>query len=206
VNSDNCISWDFLQGLVPARSLSLASRDRSTARSSRISNTPISSGRLRGPWSITSVNRKPLPRTSKPCRHEFDASSSLASSNRNASQSSLAYDDSNAPPSGPRFVPRIICKPVPGGRGQKLLSFDPDTIACKSSDLKGTNWTVLWKPSQCTNFASWVTGRGRQLRRIAPYQQRPPTAYTSGYTTPGQGEHLQTGTLRRKKIECYEGT
>jgi hypothetical protein len=203
VNSDNYISWDFLERLVPARSSSLASRDRSTASSSISSDTPTGSGRPRGPWSITSVNRKPLPRTSKPYRHEFDASS-LASSNRNASQSSLAYDDSNAPPSGPRFIPRIIRKPVPRRAGQSLLLSAPDTTASRLFHSKDTHGFARSKRCGNTSVASWITRYPRQITENYRYRRRPQIAAKSRKTIRWLQRKLGAGTRSREMME-YQG-
>lgn len=196
--SGPCTSRDCLEGLVMARPPSFDSSHRTTTRSSTGSDTP------RGPWIITSVNRKPLPATARRHRLASDAPSSLASSNRNASQSSVAYG-SNTPPPGPRDITSAI-KPVPGEARKELVSFAPDTVPLRSTRPKNTNGTARWKLSRNTNVASWLIGRGRRIRGLYRYRRRPPTVYTSIETIRGEGQHLRAGTFRKKKIGCYEGT
>lgn len=199
VNSNPCTSRDRLRGLETARSRSITSSDHSTTRST------ISCDTSRGTWSITSVKQKPLSRTASPYHLASDAPPSRASSNRNASQSSLAYDHSKHPPWDPRDITSVIRKPVPGKARRKVVSFASDTIAPRISRSKVTNGTDRWRPFRNTSVASWLTGRRRQLRGVSQYRRRPPSAYTSGATICGPGEYLRAGTVR-KMIECYKGT
>jgi hypothetical protein len=195
--SGPCISRDRLERLITARSPSFDSSHRTTTRSSTSSDT------TRGPWSITSVNRKPLPRTASPYPPASDASS-LASSNRNASRSSVAYG-SQTPPPGPRNITSVIRKPVPGGARQKekLVSFATDTIALESTRSKDTNGTARWKPSRRTNVAYWLTGLQRRIKEMSQYRGRRATVYTAGDINGGEGKHLRAGTVRRR-TRAYE--
>jgi hypothetical protein len=202
--SASCTSQDPLEELVTSRPPSFVSPDRSTALSSVISDTPISSGRPRGPWSITSVNRKPLPRTSKPYRPESDVPSSLASSNRNASQSSLAYDNFDAPPVGPRFVPRIIRKPVPRGAGQTLLGSAPDTTASRSFHSKDTHGFTRSKRCGNTSVASWIKRYPRRIIENYRYRQRPQIAAKSRKTIRWLKRKLHAGRRSSEMME-YQG-
>jgi len=193
-NSNPYTSRDRLKRLVTARSRSLTSSRHSTTRSI------ISYDTSEGTWSVTSVKRKPLSRTASPCHLASDAPPSRASSNRNASHSSLAYDHWKHPPRGPRDITSVIRKPVPGTARRKVVSFAPDTIAPRISRSKVTNGTARWRAFRNTNVASWITARRRRHRGVYQYRRQPPSAYTSGATIRGPGEYLRAGTLR-KQIE-----
>ena len=183
-----------------ALTVSLLSSNRSTTGSSTASDIPWD------PYTISSVNETPPPGTAPSRGLAFDASCSLASSNRNASQSSLAYDSHTSSPN-PRNMTRVIRKPIPGAARRKVVSFAPDTIARRSSsDLTGMNWTEKRTPLRRTKVATWVMDRRRHLKGLYRYRRRPPTAYTSEETKHGPGSHLRAGTMRKKQMECYEGT
>lgn len=187
-------SRDRLNQVVPARSPSPTSSEHGTTL---LSLGPSPEQGLRD---ITRIKRKLLPTTSL-SRLTLDLPSSGAWSNRNASQSSVGYDDPYIPPPNPPDCDNVTRKPVPTASRQNLDNFTTDTTTFEKSH----SWRNTHHTCRRDTVVSWITELQRQLgEKFHRYRRRTPPDDTSRATIRRQGGYLQAGTLRTKAIKCYE--